>query len=141
MRTAALAASVLLAAASGASAAQPLGGKSLHVSPAVGGPRATFRLDYREPGAGFAGDITVDAVNLTGPSGAGCLGSESVHQQADPGSEVVVRLRPTGGRDWCLGTFRGQVDETVRPRCGPAQACPMFIAIMPVGHFRFVVRH
>jgi hypothetical protein len=40
-----------------------------------------------------------------------------------------------------VGTFQGQVDETIRPRCAPAQACPMFIALVPIGHFRFVVHH
>jgi len=142
MKTAALAASVLLVAASGASAAQLLGGASLHVSPAVGRPHATFRIEYTEPAGGFVGDIAANVVDLTGPSGAGCLSSESVRQQvAAPGSEVVVRLRPTGGRDWCLGTYRGEVVETIRPRCGPAQVCPMFIGLMPIGHFRFTVRH
>jgi hypothetical protein len=60
---------------------------------------------------------------------------------AAPGSEVVVRLRPAGGRGWCVGTFAGRVEETIRPRCQSGQMCPMFIALVPIGHFSFVVRH
>jgi hypothetical protein len=139
MKTAALAALVVAFAVSRASAAPIEGGLSLHVSPTVGGQRTTFRLDYREPG-GFASETRADSIALTGPRGVGCVSTETLHERMTaPGSEVVVRLRPTSGRAWCAGTFQGQVDETIRPRCGPAQVCPMFIALVPIGHFRFVV--
>jgi len=116
-------------------------GVPLRVSPAAGHPRSTFRLQYVTPERSGV-EATTDLVTLTGPSRVGCVSSESVHEQVlTPGAQVLVRLRPTGGRPWCVGTFRGEVEETVRPRCAAGQMCPMFIALLPVGHFRFVVRH
>jgi hypothetical protein len=142
MKTAALAALVLSVAVSGASAAVVPLGTPLRVTPKTGHSHSTFRLQYITPARRFGGDVTTDLITLTGPGGVGCVSSESVHAQpAAPGSPVLVALRPTGGHPWCVGTFRGQVEETVRPSCGPAQMCPMFIAMMPVGHFQFVVRH
>jgi len=132
---------VLLVAVSGASAAAVPLGATLRVTPKAGHPNSTFRLEYLAPGR-YGGSVTADSITLTGPGGVGCVSSESVHEQvAAPGADVLVALRPTGGHRWCVGTFHGQVEQTVRPRCGPAQVCPMFIAIVPVGHFHFVVRH
>ncbi|HEY2657876.1 MAG TPA: hypothetical protein VGI55_19000 [Solirubrobacteraceae bacterium] len=141
MKTAALAALVLAVLVSGASAAVVEPGVSLPVTPKTGHPRSTFRLRYTAPSKGFGNDTSASSITLSGPGGTGCVSSESVHEQvAGPGSEVLVALRPTGGRPWCVGTFQGQVEETLRPHCGPEQVCPMFIALLPVGHFKFVVR-
>ncbi len=141
MKTAALVALVLAILVSGASASVVQPGASLPVTPKAGHPRSTFRLQYTAPSKGFGNDTSAGSITLSGPSGTGCVSSESVHEQvAMPGSEVLVALRPTGGRPWCVGTFHGQVDEMLRPHCGPEQVCPMFIALVPVGHFRFVVR-
>ena len=139
MKTAALAALVLAIAVSGASAAVVQGGAPLRVSPGAGHRHTTFRLEYTVP-ARLSGDTSSESISLSGPGGVGCVSSESVHEQAAPNDQVAVQLRPTGGRPWCVGTFQGEVEETVRPHCGPEQMCPMFIAIVPVGHFRFVVR-
>ena len=156
MKTAALTASVMVMALSGAAAAGVAGAAAgvagaaaagvadaapLRVSPAIGHPSATFQLYYQEPARGFADDTRADAVTLIGPARTGCVSSENLSERpAALGAEVLVRLRPGARRRWCVGTFRGSVRETITPRCAAGQMCPMFIALVPIGNFRFVVR-
>lgn len=125
---------------SGAGAAALQTGVKVRVAPAAGGPRTAFRLEFKTP-PGFGSSDREAVVTVSGPGGGGCVSSEAVRlTEGLPGSADHLTLAPGEGRQWCAGTFRGTVQETIRPHCGPAQACPMFIAIARVGHFKFTVR-
>jgi hypothetical protein len=39
-----------------------------------------------------------------------------------------------------VGTYHGQLREVITPECQKGRACPMFIAIVTVGTFKFRVR-
>lgn len=139
-KLAALAALSLLLLVSGAGAATLAPGVKLRVTPAVGHRHTAFELEFTTP-PGFGSSDREGLISVRGPGGAGCVSSETMNLVAGvPGSGNQVKLVPTDGRPWCVGKFQGTVEETVRPHCGPAQACPMFVTILRVGHFRFTVR-
>lgn len=79
-------------------------------------------------------------VSAVGTAGKGCVASAVAPAgSARAGKLVRVTLRLGAGHQWCIGNYEGRLDETIRPRCGPAQACPQFIAVVVVGTFRFKV--
>lgn len=59
---------------------------------------------------------------------------------ARAGERVTVTLAPPSRSRWCPGTYRGRVETLSRPVCKPGTACPQFVALLPIGHFRFTVR-
>jgi hypothetical protein len=128
----------LLVSSAGAATLQT--GVKLRVNPAVGRPNTTFQLEFKAP-TGSGDTERQGLITLTGPSGSDCVSHETLRMPTGlSGSPDHVKLAPTGGQPWCSGTFHGVVEETIRPHCTPGRACPMFIAIVRVGHFQFAVR-
>jgi hypothetical protein len=147
--------SLALAAVAVASAATAVLSAPIHVSPAIGGPRTVFSVSFRAPQrTGVSGSLRrFDqlSASLTPAAGSsGCLTSiDASVPAADKGVLVAVRLDPQslrvdpqahGGR-WCVGTYRGQIEELAGPVCRPGQACPAFVVLLgTIGRFSFVVR-
>jgi hypothetical protein len=134
------------AGASGVAGAQvPLGGKKLTVTPARGGSSTRFVVQFSTAyrTGTTASEIRAIEVRVSGPRGAarGCTDSPTVPVSVRVPGLQRVTLSPGAPRArWCLGTFSGSVEETIRPNCRPGLACPQFIAIEPLGTFSFVVR-
>jgi hypothetical protein len=129
-----------------ASAAQASGPKP-RVSPGSGGRRTEFTVSMRVPSPAIreGGIDRRYSVSASGPSGSGCVSSDSVQvDNTGARSRVRVTLSANPGR-WCRGVFHGQVTEFISPVCGPPirtrVVCPMWLAAPRViGRFRFRVR-
>jgi hypothetical protein len=148
-----LAAAGTLFAASGAGAAPSAtpASTTVHVSPAVGGVRTTFRVRFSIPQAtGTTGGVRRTAsLVISGPHRSGCAGSAGVALSAAAAHHTFhVALRPASAHArWCPGTFRGRLMETEAPACppGPVTArptvmCPLYIVAPRVlARFRFRV--
>jgi hypothetical protein len=131
-----------------ASAATAVLTAPIHVSPAAGGPRTVFTVSFRAPDrTGVVGSLRrFDQISASVPPAAGsggCLTTlDATVPAANRGSRVVVRLDPHdhAGR-WCVGTYRGQIEELAGPVCKPGLACPAFVALLgTIGRFSFEVR-
>ena len=140
--------SLALAGVAVASAATAVPSAPIHVTPAAGGPRTVFSVSFRAPQrTGVEGSLRrFDQLSASVPSAAnsgGCLTSvDASIPAADKGSLVFVRLDPHAhaGR-WCVGTYRGQIEELAGPVCRPGLACPAFVALLgTIGRFSFQVR-
>ena len=131
-----------------ASAATAVPHAPIHVTPATGGPHTVFSASFRAPQrTGVEGSLRryyeLSASLPSAANAGGCLTSVDASIPAGAqGSRVLVRLDPQahGGR-WCVGSWRGQVEELAGPVCRPGLACPAFVALLgTVGHFSFAVR-
>jgi hypothetical protein len=146
MRRAGQLASIVVIAAFVASVATAasLGGKKLPVSPASGGPHTTFHVTFTAPEPTASGTTQASSIHLsvTGPKrhAAHCLDRGSLSPSSTRADERLTVALRAGGVGWCVGTFSGSVEETIRPVCSPHEACPQYIALDPIGGFRFVVR-
>ena len=131
-----------LLAASAVAFALVQSGPAVRVTPAVGTPRTAFTISFRTAqGTGPQGSVQRrDEISATVAVPAhGCVGSVSVRAQAAAaGTLLHVVALPHPGR-WCLGTFRGQVNELQTPLCGAGQACPQYVLLHPIGRFSFTV--
>lgn len=57
------------------------------------------------------------------------------------GSRVKLRLDPArSGRRWCIGVYRGQIDELDSPACPKGKVCPAFVRVRRVARFKFRVQ-
>lgn len=140
--------SVALAGAAVASGVAAVPHAQISVTPAAGGVRTVFAVRFRAPDkTGVEGSTRrFDLLSASAPAGAksgGCLAAIDVSiPPASKGSRVLVRLdaRSRASR-WCVGTYRGQIEELEGPVCRHGTACPAFVALLgTVGRFAFVVR-
>jgi hypothetical protein len=119
----------------------------LTVKPSHGVRSTRFGLEFSVPnGSGVNGSLRneyrVSASNSTHVRGCVRSGTWGV-PPAKPHARVRVTLNPTAlGGKWCLGMFHGTVVDILTPVCRPGTECPLFIALLHVGHFVFQVgRH
>ena len=122
---------------------------TVHVSPGTGGPRTTFKLNWRNPTElGAVGSLQrSESINVSGPHHGRCVGSGEMGVPSTTAEQFVrvsltpERMTTTDSRTWCTGTFRGTVVENERFACSPPHLCPQ-IAIRPqtIAHFSFKVR-
>ena len=119
------------------------GATGLTVSPANGGPDATFTVAFtaREASIEVNGARTGYTVAVTGGSGS-CLGDRSVQAAAaSAGATLTVALEPgkLGGR-WCPGAHTVRVIEVQTPVCAPGSMCPQYVRVIAtLGTARFTV--
>ena len=119
------------------------GAPGLTVSPASGGPDATFTVAFsaRDASTDVNGARTGYTVAVTGGSGS-CLGDRSIQASAaSPGSALTVALDPgkLGGR-WCAGAHTVRVIEIQTPVCAPGSMCPQYVRVIAtLGTVRFTV--
>jgi len=115
------------------------------VKPKTGTPKTEFVVSFRAPDqTGVSGSVSrhyvVSATNSS--SDTGCASSASVTVPPTAANQHVrVTLDPHnfGGR-WCLGRFKGTVDEISSPMCQPNKVCPLFAVIVKqIGKFSFRV--
>jgi hypothetical protein len=113
------------------------------VRPATGRPQTRFVVSFRAPSttAGFGSTSQSYEIDAAGPSRRRCGSNASAPVgPTHTGARVRMTLgppRPT--RAWCVGTYHGRLREIIRPECQEGKACPMFIAILTVGTFKFRV--
>ena len=122
----------------------------VHVSPGTGGPRTTFKLNWRNPtDVGMVGTVQrSESVEVNGPHHAHCVASGEVTVPATAADQTVRmslaagRMSATGSKTWCTGTFHGAVLENEHFTCSPPHLCPE-LAIRPqtIANFTFKVRH
>lgn len=141
---------LLLAATGAAVTADAAAGLSarVKVSPAVGGVRTVFVVRFRAPDrTGVAGSQrrfdVLSATAASSAAGGGCRSSISVSIPPESkGSLVTVRLdarKPA--QAWCVGSYRGKIEELESPVCPHGEACPTYVRLVgTVGHFAFAVR-
>jgi hypothetical protein len=128
------------------------------VSPQHGTKKSHFGVAFRAPrtvGPGStASGYTISANGPTLKGRCEATAAASV-TSAQAGQMVRVTLKPSAGKKWCVGKFKGVVSEVIRPTCGCPQpmqgaernmiVCPMicaqrqFIGLVPVAHFSFRV--
>ncbi len=133
-----LSATVLATGAAQASAAR------LTIKPSSGLPTTNFILRFRAPDAtGRMGSLRrTYVVSLNGPGGQDCVSGGSWSVPPVPAhARVRVALNPKkGGGQWCIGTFRGTVNELEYPVCPFREVCPMYVVLLrTLGHFKFHV--
>ena len=139
--------SVALAGAAVTSGDAAVPRAQIRVTPASGGVRTVFAVGFRAPDhTGVEGSTRrFDLLSASAPAGApsgGCLAAIDVNlPPATAGTRMLVRLdaRAHASR-WCVGTYRGQVEELAGPVCSRGLACPAFVALLgTIGRFAFVV--
>lgn len=119
------------------------GAAGLTISPATGGPDATFTVAFtaRDASTEINGARTGYTVAVTGGRGS-CLGDRSVQAAAAAaGSPLTVALDPgkLGGR-WCAGAHSVRVLEVQTPVCPPGSMCPQYVRVIAtLGTARFTV--
>jgi hypothetical protein len=120
----------------------------IHVTPSSGGARTVFVIDFRAPDTtGVNGTLhRFYVLNASAPSSAvvgGCLAGIDIRVlAARKGSRVRVRLDAgkLGGR-WCVGVYRGAINELESPVCPHGLACPTYVRLLgTVGRFALEVR-
>jgi hypothetical protein len=120
-------------------------GTRISVSPASGGPSTTFSLRFTAPDrtGRIGGTERRDELTVSGPVGRrGCLSSASAVLAASrAGATVRRKLNPRRlGGHWCVGTFRGKIEETGQAICPKGMVCPQVIVLIrTVGAFKFTV--
>ncbi|HEX4563279.1 MAG TPA: hypothetical protein VH115_02390 [Solirubrobacteraceae bacterium] len=114
------------------------------VVPSTGVPSSVFTLSFRAVAStGRSGSIERRDVvfgSLTGRA-VGCATSFAASaRDAAAGVRVRVTLRPPKPTSrWCVGVYRGTVDEREQPVCAPGRACPAFIVVRAIARFSFRV--
>ena len=140
----ALLAGVLSAAALATGAAQASAAR-LTIKPSSGLPTTNFILRFRAPDTtGRMGSLQrTYVVSVNGPGGQNCVSGASwsvAPVLAHARVRETLKPRKVGGK-WCIGTFRGTVDELAYPICQFHEVCPLYVVLRrTVGHFRFHVR-
>jgi hypothetical protein len=133
-------------AASDATTAHHSPGPHVTVRPATGSPTSRFTISFRTPvRTGRVGLVDRRAeLSVQGPSSqAGCVSDVS---RVLPNAAAHARLTTTldasqlGGR-WCVGAYRGQIDEIAGPACVAGRPCPEFVTVLrTLGRFTFRVQ-
>ena len=135
----------LLALAGIAALPAPAAAKNrITMKPSAGGARTHFVIGFTAPQktTGQIGTLRRYEINARGPARHGCQSFAFATVGAKRnGARVSAKLIPTGNSSWCAGTFHGRIVETMRPVCGPAKACPQYIAVVrTIGKFTFHVK-
>jgi hypothetical protein len=133
-------------AVSVATAAHHAAGPHITVRPTSGSPTTRFVVSFRTPDrTGRAGLLDPrDELSVQGPSSqAGCVSDVSrALASAAAHALVTTTLDPArlGGK-WCVGGYRGRIDETHAPACAKGKPCPEFASrIRTLGRFAFQVK-
>jgi hypothetical protein len=120
-------------------------GVQLTVKPASGSPTTRFVVSFRTPDqTGQMGALDRrDELSVQGPSGrAGCIAHVSrALPSAAAHARVTTTLDPAqlGGR-WCIGAYRGRINEIEGPVCVKGKPCPEFVSVVrTLGRFTFHV--
>jgi hypothetical protein len=141
---------IALLPVSSALGATGYGTVKVRVRPAVGLKRTPFVVSFTAQRTGFVpSSWSGYRVVASGRASRRCVSEVAVTVPATlPNQHVRVTLRPSGrSRVWCKGTYRGRLEEMVRPSCGFREMCPLarqpiptFIGFRTVGRFGFRVR-
>ncbi len=129
------------ATAAGAASHPTTTQEAVTVAPGRGTRHTTFTVIYRVPGDEVGPGLGRRySIGIVGPPRAGCssLGRGS-GASGSTSARKRFRLKPPS-HGWCVGTYHGRIELVETPICGPAHACPMFIAILTVGRFSFRVK-
>jgi hypothetical protein len=115
------------------------------VKPGFGGPKTRFAVSFRAPDrTGLVGGIVRRyQARATGPARSGCVADPFVQAPfSRKGARVKVVLDPAKlGGAWCVGTYRGEVEEIQAPVCPVGKLCPAyFVLVRTVGKFTFHVK-
>ena len=121
-------------------------GPGVGVTPSTGSPTSRFAVSFRTPDkTGIAGSVQRhdDVVADFSGNARGCVGmAERLAPDAAAGARVEATLGPAhfGGR-WCVGTYRGEIDELESPVCRKGLVCPQYVLLLKrLGHFTLRVR-
>jgi hypothetical protein len=121
-------------------------GPRVRVTPATGSPTTRFAVSFRTPDrTGRTGSIQRHdkVVAQTSGNAQGCVANaEVLAPDAKAGARVEATLDPArSGGHWCVGTYRGQIDELESPVCPNGLLCPTYVILVKViGHFTLHVR-
>jgi hypothetical protein len=115
------------------------------VKPTSGSPTTRFAVSFRTPDR--TGPIGVldrrDELRLDGPSGqAGCVsGVSRALPSAAAHARLTTSLDPEQlGGTWCVGAYRGRIDEIQGPACAKGKPCPEFASrLRTIGRFAFEI--
>jgi hypothetical protein len=135
----------VLSGVSVASAAHRAAGLKVTVNPTSGSPTSRFVVGFRTPvRTGRMGFLDRrDEITLHGPARqAGCVsGVSRALPSAAAHARVTTTLDPARlGGTWCVGTYRGRVDEIQGPACVNGKPCPEFVSrLRALGRFGFQV--
>jgi hypothetical protein len=118
----------------------------IRITPSSGTPATRFSVRFTAPDssgrvASFKREYVLSA---SGPNGArGCVGGGSwtaPNVKAHARVRMTLNPKPRGGK-WCIGSFRGTIEEIQTPVCPKGELCPAFVLLVrTVGHFRYHVR-
>ena len=113
------------------------------INPSTGSPTSRFAVRFVAPArtGSYGGFVHRLSMSVTATSKRGrCLAgaADEVVVGRAP-ARVTVTISPGTGHRWCLGTFRGQIDELRTPVCPPRELCPAFVVVSPIGRFSFRV--
>lgn len=115
------------------------------VSPSIGSPVTTFLVTFREPertglyGASERHDLVLVSA---APGQGGCVATRSVRApDARAGAPVRVLLVAGGsGARWCVGGYRGRIEEIQTAVCPHGTLCPTYVLLRGIiGRFAFQV--
>ncbi len=140
-----LAGVVAVPALSVAIAVSPTAAPLVTVKPATGSPRTRFRVSFRapQPTGPYRTSQRRYVLSADGPQ----RGSRCVHDAAGQlpaaggGARLTLTLNPAKlGGAWCVGTYRGRIDEIQTPACPYREVCPAYVLFVgTVGKFSFRV--
>ncbi len=142
----AVAATLLTIVTLSASAAAHSPASRVKVKPKTGVPTTKFVISFRAPDkTGTTGSMSRHYIVAASASTSdtSCVSSASTDVPPTAAHQHVhVTLDPHkfGGK-WCIGKFKGRVEEISSPTCPPKQICPLFaVIIKKVGTFSFRVK-
>lgn len=137
---------VVIPAVSVAAAAHHAAGLRITIRPRSGSPTTRFAVSFRTPvPTGRVGVLDRrDELSVQGSSRrAGCISAVSrALPSATARARVITTLDPArlGGK-WCVGAYRGQIDEILGPACAHGTPCPEFASrLRRLGRFAFQVK-
>jgi hypothetical protein len=123
-----------------------LRGAHVRVTPATGSSNTAFVLSFRAPErtGRYGSSQRHDMLTLSAPASAGgCITTLDVRvPDARVGARVHVTLAPwrLGGR-WCIGTYRGRIEEFQTAECAHGELCPAYVLLRGIiGRFALNVK-
>lgn len=117
------------------------------VAPSIGWSQTRFLVSFVAPTrtGRFGESVRRYLISADGPSRSGCSSSDSVEPPAAPkGTQIKALLvAPSADQRWCLGAYKGQVEEIQTAVCPPEKPlCPTYVIFLrTIGRFRFTVGH
>jgi hypothetical protein len=124
--------------------ARSIGKAHVTVTPTSGSPTTRFTVRFRAPErtGRFRSSRRAYVLSAVGPASKGCNASADISLPASRAHVLrKVVLDPKRlHQSWCVGTYRGQVEETQIPICPKGHACPALVILLgTVGRFSFRV--